>query len=277
MLDRSRQTPAAAPAPRCRPSEVSDALASRLRKHTEGEVLFDAGSRGRYATDASIYQIMPVGVLVPRHERDIAAAIDIARDLKVPVLPRGGGTSQCGQATGAALVDRHHEALSPRARRRRAAAHRDGRAGPRARSPERAAEAARPVVPGRRVDQRAGDARRHGRQQLVRLALDRLRQHGAQRARRERMAVRRRAASSSARWRSSARARPTSQRSCATSRSEHRAQIEARWPKVMRRVGRLQPRHLPQPERAPVHRRTAASTSRTCWSAPKARSRSRAA
>jgi len=85
-------------------NEVSDALAQRLRKHTEGEVLFDAGSRGRYATDASIYQIMPVGVLVPRSERDIAAAIDIARDLKVPVLPRGGGSSQCGQATGAALV-----------------------------------------------------------------------------------------------------------------------------------------------------------------------------
>ena len=68
------------------------------------EVLFDHASRGRYATDASIYQIMPVGVLVPKTERDIATAIDIARDLKVPVLARGGGTSQCGQTTGAALV-----------------------------------------------------------------------------------------------------------------------------------------------------------------------------
>ena len=67
-------------------------------------MLFDDASRGRYATDASIYQIMPVGVLVPQTERDIATAIDIARDLKVPVLPRGGGTSQCGQTTGAALV-----------------------------------------------------------------------------------------------------------------------------------------------------------------------------
>jgi FAD/FMN-containing dehydrogenase/Fe-S oxidoreductase len=85
-------------------NEVSEALARRLRAETEGEVMFDAGSRGRYATDASIYQIMPVGVLVPRSERDIAVAIDIARDLKVPVLPRGGGTSQCGQTTGAALV-----------------------------------------------------------------------------------------------------------------------------------------------------------------------------
>ena len=85
-------------------NEVSEALARRLRAETQGDVLFDAGSRGRYATDASIYQIMPVGVLVPRTEQDIAIAIDIARDLKVPVLPRGAGTSQCGQTTGAALV-----------------------------------------------------------------------------------------------------------------------------------------------------------------------------
>jgi FAD/FMN-containing dehydrogenase/Fe-S oxidoreductase len=85
-------------------NDVSELLARRLRAETRGEVLFDAGSRGRYATDASIYQIMPVGVLVPRDEIDIATAIDIARDLRVPILPRGGGTSQCGQTTGAALV-----------------------------------------------------------------------------------------------------------------------------------------------------------------------------
>ena len=88
-------------------NEVSLALAARLARETEGEVLFDGGSRGRYATDASIYQIMPVGVLVPKTAADIAVAIDIARDLKVPVLPRGGGTSQCGQTTGAALVIDH--------------------------------------------------------------------------------------------------------------------------------------------------------------------------
>jgi FAD/FMN-containing dehydrogenase/Fe-S oxidoreductase len=88
-------------------NEVSQALAQRLRSHTQGEVLFDDAARGRYATDASIYQIMPVGVLVPRNEHDIAAALDIARELKVPVLPRGGGTSQCGQTTGAALVIDH--------------------------------------------------------------------------------------------------------------------------------------------------------------------------
>ena len=85
-------------------NDVSHALERRLRNETEGEVLFDAASRGRYATDASIYQIMPVGVLVPKSERDVTTALDIARDLKVPVLPRGGGTSQCGQTIGAALV-----------------------------------------------------------------------------------------------------------------------------------------------------------------------------
>jgi FAD/FMN-containing dehydrogenase/Fe-S oxidoreductase len=79
-------------------------LARRLRANTEGEVLFDAGSRGRYSTDASIYQIDPVGVFVPKHERDIAAAIQIAGELAVPILARGAGTSQCGQATSAALV-----------------------------------------------------------------------------------------------------------------------------------------------------------------------------
>ena len=79
-------------------------LARRLRAETRGEVLFDSASRGRYATDASIYQIMPIGVFVPRTEGDIALAIDIARDAKVPVLARGGGTSQCGQTVGACLV-----------------------------------------------------------------------------------------------------------------------------------------------------------------------------
>ena len=88
-------------------NEVSAALERRLRRETRAEVLFDAGSRARYATDASIYQIMPVGVLVPRGTQDLAAAIDIARELKVPVLPRGAGTSQCGQTVGAALIIDH--------------------------------------------------------------------------------------------------------------------------------------------------------------------------
>ncbi|MEO5844653.1 MAG: FAD-linked oxidase C-terminal domain-containing protein [Caldimonas sp.] len=86
------------------PNDVCAQLGRRLRAECEGEVLFDAPSRGRYATDASIYQIMPVGVLVPKSDRDVAIALEIARELSVPVLPRGAGTSQCGQTTGAALV-----------------------------------------------------------------------------------------------------------------------------------------------------------------------------
>ncbi len=67
-------------------------------------MLFDAFSRGRYATDASIYQIEPLGVVVPQSREDAAAAIAIAREEGVPVLPRGGGTSQCGQTVARALV-----------------------------------------------------------------------------------------------------------------------------------------------------------------------------
>jgi len=79
-------------------------LAKRLKQETSGEVMTDIASRGRYATDASIYQAMPVAVLVPKTAQDIATAIEIAADLRVPVLARGGGTSQCGQTTGTALV-----------------------------------------------------------------------------------------------------------------------------------------------------------------------------
>ncbi len=79
-------------------------LARRLAADTDGEVLFDAASRGRYATDASIYQAMPAGVFVPRCDDDVAAALAIARELGTPIVPRGAGTSQCGQTTGTGLV-----------------------------------------------------------------------------------------------------------------------------------------------------------------------------
>jgi len=79
-------------------------LYRRLAAELRGDVLFDAASRGRYSTDASIYQVMPIGVVVPRDEADARLALDIARDLHAPLLPRGGGTSQCGQTVGEALV-----------------------------------------------------------------------------------------------------------------------------------------------------------------------------
>ena len=79
-------------------------LAERLRDTVEGPVRFDALTRGLYSTDASIYQIEPVGVVLPRTLGDIGATMAIAREEGVPVLPRGAGTSQCGQAIGRALV-----------------------------------------------------------------------------------------------------------------------------------------------------------------------------
>ncbi len=67
-------------------------------------MLFDRFSRGRYSTDASIYQIEPIGVVVPKREQDIVSAVQIAAEEGVAVLPRGAGTSQCGQTVGEALV-----------------------------------------------------------------------------------------------------------------------------------------------------------------------------
>ncbi len=79
-------------------------LATRLRRELEGEVLFDSFSRGRYATDASIYQIQPIGVVLPRNEQDVVRSLQIAADHGVPVVPRGAGTSQGGQVLGEALI-----------------------------------------------------------------------------------------------------------------------------------------------------------------------------
>lgn len=79
-------------------------LARRLTQELRGDVLFSRADRGRYATDASIYQILPVGVVVPRDQDDLLLCLDIARSEKVPLLARGGGTSQCGQTVGEALV-----------------------------------------------------------------------------------------------------------------------------------------------------------------------------
>ena len=86
------------------PASARSPLERRLRAEFEGEVLFDTFSRGRYSTDASIYQIEPVGVVIPRNEEAARVALQIAAEEGVPILPRGAGTSQCGQTVGAALV-----------------------------------------------------------------------------------------------------------------------------------------------------------------------------
>ncbi len=80
------------------------ALAARLSREIKGDVLFDLFSTGRYATDASFYQIKPLGVVVPRTMDDALRAMAIARDDGRIVTPRGGGTSQCGQTVNDGIV-----------------------------------------------------------------------------------------------------------------------------------------------------------------------------
>jgi FAD/FMN-containing dehydrogenase/Fe-S oxidoreductase len=79
-------------------------LEDRLTRELTGEVLFDPFNRGRYATDASFYQIMPAGVVVPRSVDEALRALAIARDAGRTVTPRGGGTSQCGQTVNDGIV-----------------------------------------------------------------------------------------------------------------------------------------------------------------------------
>jgi FAD/FMN-containing dehydrogenase len=81
-----------------------DDLARNLTREVRGEVRFDKTSRILYSTDASLYQIMPVGVVVPRDAEDVAAAVRLAAQAGVPVVPRGSGTSLGGQTVGAAVV-----------------------------------------------------------------------------------------------------------------------------------------------------------------------------
>ncbi|MBR0814982.1 FAD-binding protein [Bradyrhizobium diazoefficiens] len=85
-------------------SVQTDRLAARLAREITGDVLFDPFSRGRYATDASFYQIVPSGVVVPKTMDEALLALAIARDEGYKVTPRGGGTSQCGQTVNDGLV-----------------------------------------------------------------------------------------------------------------------------------------------------------------------------
>ena len=97
-------TPSATTTPPAREPVLARRLEARLRAEVAGDVWFDRASRGMYATDASIYQIMPLGVVVPRTATDVEATIAIAREHGVPVTARGGGTSQCGQTVNHGLI-----------------------------------------------------------------------------------------------------------------------------------------------------------------------------
>src|SRR5687767_6520769 len=83
---------------------MNDDLYEALKKRISGEVRFDKVSRLLYSTDASIYEIEPIGVVIPRTHEDVFAVMEITRDFGVPVLPRGAGTSLAGQTVGEAVV-----------------------------------------------------------------------------------------------------------------------------------------------------------------------------
>ncbi len=80
------------------------ALLDHLRRNVDGEVRFDEAARKLYSTDASIYQIEPLGVVMPRTIDALATAVQIAVEMHVPIMPRGGGTSLSGQSIGAGVV-----------------------------------------------------------------------------------------------------------------------------------------------------------------------------
>src|SRR5215469_11257625 len=84
--------------------ENQSPLERKLKTERTGEVRFDAFTRGRYSTDASHYQIMPLGVVTPRTIEEADRAIGICRSEGVPVTPRGGGTSQAGQTVNRSIV-----------------------------------------------------------------------------------------------------------------------------------------------------------------------------
>jgi len=80
------------------------ALERALRRDVSGEVLFDAGSRALYATDASNYRQVPIGVVLPRSRDDVLAAVAACRQAGAPLLSRGGGTSLAGQGCNVAVI-----------------------------------------------------------------------------------------------------------------------------------------------------------------------------
>jgi len=80
------------------------AIRDQLARSIDGDVLFDSASRALYATDASNYRRVPLGVVVPRHEGDVARTLELARENRLPILPRGGGTALAGQTANTAIV-----------------------------------------------------------------------------------------------------------------------------------------------------------------------------
>ena len=240
-------------------------LERTLRRTIRGEVLFDAASRGRYSTDASIYQVEPVGVVVPRDETD--AARGRRRRARAP------GAACCRAApaprSAARRSARRWWSTSRKHLREIIAFDRDARTvkvqpGVVLDAAQRLAAAARPLVSGRRLDLGAGDARRHGRQQLLRLALDRATATWCTTSPRSTRC------SPTAPRRASATARPmagapaarrdASSRGWPRSPTRERDEIERAVSEGAAPRRRLQPRHLPSRSRERPYTPTTRST-----------------
>ena len=82
---------------------MNEDLYQALKTRVQGEVRFDRASRLMYSTDASIYEIEPIGVVIPRTHEDVFATMEVARDFKVPVLPRGAGPAWPGRPSATRL------------------------------------------------------------------------------------------------------------------------------------------------------------------------------
>ncbi len=173
------------------PSKRGLAAAAELARHVAGEVRTSPLTRWLYSTDASIYRVLPDAVLVARSVDDLAAAAQVAARHDVPLCVRGAATSLAGQTLGAGIaIDCFHlDRIVEIDPERRVAKVEPGVVQG---ALNRAAAPLRPRVRARHLDRRAGDHRRHGRQQLVGLALHHLRRDqgqaaaGARRARRGR-------------------------------------------------------------------------------------------
>ena len=85
-------------------SDKISKIGKEIGDTVNGKVLFDDFSRGRYSTDASVYQIKPIGVVLPKDTNDVLKIMEYSQQNSIPLLARGGGSSQCGQTVGESIV-----------------------------------------------------------------------------------------------------------------------------------------------------------------------------
>ena len=85
-------------------SDKISKISKEIEDKVNGKVLFDDFSRGRYSTDASVYQIKPIGVVLPKDTNDVLKIMEYSQQNSIPLLARGGGSSQCGQTVGESIV-----------------------------------------------------------------------------------------------------------------------------------------------------------------------------